>query len=151
MDILNRISYGKYGFEPVSDYGPYEELSLNCFQGAHRVFGFLQINLCDQPWFWVVGALENQILFFALKPILQHTNCEARKAQNPEVSADKICIWPVSRMRMPRHTSASHILLYSHAFFIKLCLRRHRFWRIDFLLAKVVDRVELKTAGRLAP
>jgi hypothetical protein len=30
----------------------------------------------------------------------------------------------------------------------------HRFWRIDFLLAKVVNRVELKTAiviGRLAP
>jgi hypothetical protein len=99
-------------------------------------------------------SLENQILFFALKPTLQRTNCEARKAQNPEVSADKICIWPVSRMRMPRHTSASHILLYSHAFFIKLCLRRHRFWRIDFLLAKVVDRLELKTAiaiGRLAP
>lgn len=42
-----------------------------------------------------------------------HTNCEVRKSQKPEVSANKICIWPVSRMRIPTHTSASHILLYS--------------------------------------
>jgi hypothetical protein len=36
-------------------------------------------------------------------------------------------------MRIPRQTSAPHILLYSEAFFIKPALRRSRFWRIDFL------------------
>lgn len=41
---------------------------------------------------------------------------------------------PVSLMRMPKQTSAPHILLYSKDFFIRLVLRRPRFWRIDFLL-----------------
>jgi hypothetical protein len=34
---------------------------------------------------------------------------------------------------MPTQTSASHILLYSDAFFIRLDLRRPCFWRMDFL------------------
>jgi hypothetical protein len=36
-------------------------------------------------------------------------------------------------MRIPKQTSAPHILLYSEAFLIKLALRRSRLWRIDFL------------------
>jgi hypothetical protein len=31
------------------------------------------------------------------------------------------------------HTSASHILLYSHAFLIRFAFRRYCFWRINFL------------------
>lgn len=66
--------------------------------------------------------------------------------------------WPVSRKRIPRQTSASHILLYSHAFFIRLDLRRHCFWRFAFLLEpdrlgrvfEVVVIVELPlTANRI--
>ena len=37
-------------------------------------------------------------------------------------------------MRIPRHTSASHILLYSRAFLIKVDLRRRCFSRIGLLL-----------------
>lgn len=37
-------------------------------------------------------------------------------------------------MRIPKQTSASHSLLYSHGFFIKLDFRRHCFCRISFLL-----------------
>jgi hypothetical protein len=37
-------------------------------------------------------------------------------------------------MRMPKQTSAAHILLYSKDFIIGLFLRRSLFWRIDFLL-----------------
>ena len=78
---------------------------------------------------------------------MRHTNCELRKAQNPEVSADKICTWPVSRIRIPTHTSALHILLYSHAFFIRLVLRRHCFCRINFLFEVVsLDLVALIAA-----
>lgn len=40
---------------------------------------------------------------------------------------------------MPKQTSASHILLYSRAFFIRLDLRRHCFWRFAFLLE--TDRI----------
>lgn len=75
-----------------------------------------------------------------------HTNCEVRKAQKPDVSADKICIWPVSRMRIPTHTSALHILLYSDPFFIMFVLRRHCFWRINFLLERLLDRALSKAA-----
>lgn len=70
----------------------------------------------------------------------QHTNCEPRKAQNPEASADKMNTWPVSRTRMPTQTLASHTLLYSDAFFIRLDLRRPCFWRMDFLTD--LDRLE---------
>jgi hypothetical protein len=34
---------------------------------------------------------------------------------------------------MPKQTSAPHMLLYSKDFFIRLFLRRSRFWRIIFL------------------
>lgn len=80
------------------------------------------------------------------------------KAQNPEVSANKICTWPVSRTRIPTHTSALHILLYSHAFFIRLALRRPRFCRINFLfeiisldliaLIAAIEHVALISGGR---
>lgn len=64
--------------------------------------------------------------------------CQGRD-QNPEASAERINTWPVSRRRMPKQTSASHILLYSLAFFIRLVLRRLCFWRFAFLLE--VDRL----------
>ena len=62
-----------------------------------------------------------------------HTNWELRNAQNPVASEDRMYTWPVSRRRIPTHTSASHILLYSCAFFIRLVLRRYCFWRFVFL------------------
>jgi hypothetical protein len=52
----------------------------------------------------------------------------------PKHQRKKIYTRPVSLMRMPKQTSAPHILLYSKDFFIRLVLRRSRFWRIDFLL-----------------
>ena len=79
-------------------------------------------------------------------PCSLHTNCEIRKAQKPEESADKICTWPVSRMRIPTHTSASHILLYSDAFFSIFALRRYCFWCINFLVDEFLDRVVFKAA-----
>lgn len=69
--------------------------------------------------------------------IRQHwrrTSWELRKAQNPEASAERMYTWPVSRRRMPRQTSASHILLYLHAFVIRVDLRRRCFWHFAFLL-----------------
>jgi hypothetical protein len=44
------------------------------------------------------------------------------------------CTWPVSQRRMPGQTSASHILLYSHAFVIRVDLRQHCFWSLAFLV-----------------
>jgi hypothetical protein len=57
---------------------------LNCFQGVHCVFGFLQVNFCDQPWFGVMGALEDEISFFALKRTLQRTSWKQGKPKIPK-------------------------------------------------------------------
>ncbi|KAL2801678.1 hypothetical protein BJX63DRAFT_157946 [Aspergillus granulosus] len=40
----------------------------------------------------------------------------------------------ISKNSVHKQTSASHILVYSNEFFIKLVLRRSRFWRISFCL-----------------
>lgn len=71
----------------------------------------------------------------------RHTSWDPRKSQNPDASAERMNTWPVSRSRIPKQTSASHILLYSRAFFIKLDLRRHCFCRINFLFEE--DRCEV--------
>jgi hypothetical protein len=63
------------------------------------------------------------------------TNCDPTNVQKPEASAEKMYTWPLSLIRIPKQTSAPHILLYSDDFFIRLVLRRSRFWRINFLLA----------------
>lgn len=45
---------------------------------------------------------------------------------------------------MPTHTSASHILLYSDAFFIRVVLRRHFFCLFDLL--GLIEETELTAA-----
>lgn len=56
------------------------------------------------------------------------------KDQNPDVSAEKMNTFPESRIRMPRHTSAPHLLLYSCDFLSRDILRRSVFCRNDFLV-----------------
>jgi hypothetical protein len=98
----------------------------------------LQILICHQYWGWILGVLDRSVVFH-LSHSWKHTNCEPRKAQNPEVSADKICTWPVSRIRIPTHTSALHILLYSYVLFHQTwfatasCLPHQFSFRGDFL------------------
>lgn len=64
--------------------------------------------------------------------LVVYTSWELKNVQNPDVSAEKMNTSPDSRIRMPKQTSAPHILLYSCDFFSKLVSRRSLFCRIDF-------------------
>lgn len=101
--------------------------------------GPLQVLVCHEPWPGIISALKISRLFCKWRS-LWHTKCEARKAQTPELSTIRIYTWPVSRKRMPTHISASHILLYSETFFIKVVLRWHFLRLFDFLpLFKAIE------------
>lgn len=107
--------------------------------GGSPLNGLLQVLVCHKPWRGIISALKISYLFCEWRS-LWHTKCEARKPHTPDLSTVKTYTWPVSRKRMPTHTSASHILLYSEAFFIKVVLRRHFLCLLDFLaLLKAIE------------
>lgn len=101
------------------------------------VISLLQILVYYYHWGQIVGVLEGSVNFHQSYN-QRYTNCELIKAQNPKVSANKIYTQSISHTRIPTHTSALHILLYSDTFFIRLALRRPRFCRISFLF-KIVS------------
>jgi hypothetical protein len=103
---------------------------------SHRhlvVSSATEVPVSNLAWRWIIAVL-NELAFGCICIWWEYTSLDPTNAQNPEASAEKIYTRPVSLMRMPKQTSAPHILLYSKDFFIRLVLRRSRFWRIDFLL-----------------
>lgn len=92
-----------------------------------------EVPVSNLTWGWIIAVLSG-LAFGWICIWWEYTSLDPRNAQNPEASAEKIYTQPVSLMRMPKQTSAPHILLYSKDFFIRLVLRGSRFWRIDFLL-----------------
>lgn len=82
-------------------------------------------------WCWIIRALKESVNCGDESPPVR-TSWELRNDQKPEVSAEKINTLPDRRRRMPKQTSASHILLYSSAFFSSPNLRRSLFCRSDF-------------------
>jgi hypothetical protein len=92
-----------------------------------------EVPVSNLTWRWIIAVL-NESAFGWICIWWEYTSLDPTNAQKPEASAEKIYTRPVSLMRMPKQTSAPHILLYSKDFLIRLVLRRSRFWRIDFLL-----------------
>lgn len=81
---------------------------------------------------WVIHFLT-QLACPCLLNYTKRTSCEFKLDQNPVESARKVKTRPESLIRIPKQTSASHILLHSYAFFMRPFLRRSFICRINFL------------------
>lgn len=91
-----------------------------------------EVFICYLNCRWVVHFLT-QLAWPCLLNYAKHTSCEFILDQNPVESARKVKTRPESLIRIPKQTSASHILLYSYAFFMRPFLRQSFICRIDFL------------------
>ena len=92
----------------------------------------VEVFICFLNFWWVIRFLT-QLVWPCLLNYAKRTSCEFKLDQNPVESARKVKTWPESLIRIPKQTSASHILLYSYAFFLRPLFRRSFICRIDFL------------------
>lgn len=92
----------------------------------------IKVFICCLNCRWVVHFLA-RLAWPCLLNYAKRTSCEFKLDQNPVESARKVKTRPESLIRIPKQTSASHILLYSYAFFMRPLFRRSFICRIDFL------------------
>ena len=92
----------------------------------------IEVFICFLNCRWVVHFLT-QLAWPCLLIYPICTSCEFKLDQNPVESARKVKTQPESLIQIPKQTSASHILLYSYAFFIRPFFQQSFICWIDFL------------------